>query len=380
MPTTVAHLISSGGFYGAECCLFNLAAEQLESGYRVLVCVFENTHNPHTEVATKVQAVGIPARMVAYRNRFDLRAAREIRGFLRAEQVQILHCHGYKADCYGYVAAWALPTKLVATCHNWCRDSATAKYETVDKLILRAFDRVVGVNAQVADTLIRSGVASKKVRVIENGVALKSNFAVGRDANVRGHLTFATIARLAPDKRICDFLMAAADVVRTHPNLHFLVVGEGPEHPSLHALVDSLSISKQVTFTGYVSDIDRILSLIDVLVLPSLNEGMPMSILEAMSAGKAVIATRIGGIPNVVLDQVTGLLVPPANVPALAAAMETMIGSPELSFRMGARGRELVEEKFSAKRMTSRYTEVYKELIGEKTIQRAETTVERSAP
>jgi glycosyltransferase involved in cell wall biosynthesis len=168
-----------------------------------------------------------------------------------------------------------------------------------------------------------------------------------------------TLARLDKQKGHPYLLRAAVQV----PDALFLLAGDGPERAGLENLVQQLGIAGRVLFLGYRQDIADLLKICDMMVLPSLYEGLPLSILEAMAAGKPVIATNIGGTNEAVIDGQTGLLVPPADPPALAAAIRKLIENPLLAGKLAAAGKEQVQREFSVETMICRVTQVYDEIL-----------------
>jgi glycosyltransferase involved in cell wall biosynthesis len=168
-----------------------------------------------------------------------------------------------------------------------------------------------------------------------------------------------TLARLDRQKGLYYLLEAAALV----PEAVFVLAGEGPEWPALEAQARALGLTKRVILLGYRDDVSDLLASCDVFVLPSLFEGLPLSVLEAMAAGKPVVATAIGGTDEAVVDGVTGLLVPPADPAALAKGIRMVLSDPVLSARLGAAGRARAHEQFSAEAMVRRVSDVYDELL-----------------
>jgi hypothetical protein len=173
------------------------------------------------------------------------------------------------------------------------------------------------------------------------------------------HHFILTVARLDKQKGL-NYLLEAAALI---PEAMFVLAGEGPERPALEAHTRALSLNNRVVFLGYRADIDDLLASCDLFVLPSLFEGLPLSVLEAMAAGKPVVATAIGGTDETIIHGETGLLVPPADPFALAGAIRTALADPSLSRRLGAAGRARVHQQFSAESMVRRITEIYDEIL-----------------
>jgi glycosyltransferase involved in cell wall biosynthesis len=168
---------------------------------------------------------------------------------------------------------------------------------------------------------------------------------------------------LAPEKGLNLFLKAAREVLNTRPETEFLIVGEGPQRPMLESQACELGIAHAVVFTGVLDDMPDVYASMDIFVLPSLNEGLPLALLEAMAAGKPVVATRVGGVPGLVISERTGLLVETQNVTALRDSMLRLIDDPQLRHELGEAGQRLVAERFSAEKMAGNYLRMYRDII-----------------
>jgi glycosyltransferase involved in cell wall biosynthesis len=197
-----------------------------------------------------------------------------------------------------------------------------------------------------------------------------SRYAVPAEPGLRASLgipaeakTIGVVARLIAYKGHRFFLQACQEIKRRHPRATFLLIGDGPEAGSLAALSRQLGLQEAVRFLGTRSDIPQLLSLLDVVALPSLEEGFPNVVLEAMAAGKPVVATRVGGTPEAVIHRETGLLVPPKDPRALADAILEVLDDPQRANAMGQAGCERVRKAFDLSRMVQEIEALYEELI-----------------
>ena len=227
-------------------------------------------------------------------------------------------------------------------------------------------DRYIAVSKEVGQCLNKNSlVPNAKIRVVQNGISL-CRFSVPADPSLRAALNEGkdrpivfTPARLHKQKGHVYLLEAAACV----PDAVFVLAGDGPERSSLQELSRKLGIADRVRFLGQRQDIPQLLACCDMFVLPSLYEGLPLSVLEAMAAGKPVIATAIGGTNEAVLHGVTGLLVPPANPTALAAAVRTLLANEPTATCLAEAGKTRVTREFSSDAMIRGVIHVYEELI-----------------
>ena len=367
----VLHLISSGGFYGAENVVAALADGLQRVGYSVWIGILDNEHSPENDVAEQFERRGLKVIRIPCRSRVDRQTVRRIREAIRQNQIELLHTHGYKADIYGYFAVRRLNLSLVATCHNWTRQTAAVRaYELLDIFFLRKFDSIIAVSDAVAEALRRAGIAPAQIETIDNGVDLSSFDAASpglADEIEKGHrLLVGTVGRLAPKKGMDYFLRAAAEALKEIPALLFALVGDGPEIGELKQLAKSLGIEESVSFTGQRADMPSVYASFDVFVLASLNEGMSMVALEALASARPAIVTEVGALPKLVRHEETGLLVQPADVEGLAQAILSLVRNPELRARLGRNGKAWVQQRFSAQVMAQNYSRVYEGLLKEK--------------
>jgi glycosyltransferase involved in cell wall biosynthesis len=363
----VFHLISSAGFYGAERVIVTLSQTLKGMGHPATIGVFHNDRSPHTEIAIEARAKNIPVQLFPCKGRLDWNTVRLLRDSLKEYRPDIVHAHGFKADIYGYLATRRSGAILVSTCHTWYdNDLAVYWYGVLDRFVLRRFDMSVAVSNEVAQLLRSSGVGESRIQIVGNGINVLQ-FACARPALLQ-HLVASTavvglVGRLAPEKGIKYFLDAAAIVLRSVPEVVFVVVGDGPERKNLEAAVRSLGIENNVHFAGKLDDMAGVYASLDILVSSSLKEGLPMTILEALAAGRPVVATAVGAVPEVVLHERTGLLTPPADAGALAVAILRLLGDCQLREKLAVQGRRLVEEQFSAEAMATQYVKVYDEVV-----------------
>jgi glycosyltransferase involved in cell wall biosynthesis len=363
----ILQLISSGGFYGAESVLLNLANELKRSEHECVLGVFENTQNPNTEVARRAQESGLRTALIPCRGQVDRQAVQAIRSLVQDEKVDLVHTHGYKADMYGYLATRRLGLPLVATCHSWVGQSLSMRlYARLDRVALRHFDCVAAVSEKVAGQLLAGGLKPSRVAKIPNGIPVRD-----APSQVRGlrqdtwgtDPVVGTVGRISREKGLDVLLQAATRICNKHRRVHFVLVGDGPDRPVLERIARQSGLEGNVVFTGAKRDMSGVYESFDVFVQPSLQEGMPMALLEAMAVGVAVVASRVGDIPSVIVNETTGLLVPPGDPGELERALRVLLSDPERRRRMGENARNLVRESFSASRMTQQYLRLYDQVL-----------------
>jgi glycosyltransferase involved in cell wall biosynthesis len=175
------------------------------------------------------------------------------------------------------------------------------------------------------------------------------------------------VGRLAPEKGLPNLIQAVGEILRTRSDLVLALVGEGPAKIKLQSLVSQLGLEKSVFFLGQRSDLANVYASFDLFVLPSLFEAMPMAVLEAMAAGKPVIASRIGGVPRMLSHQESGILVEPGDVRGLTDALAQLLQQPKLASQLGRRALDEVRSRFSSDVMASGYLRVYQKALAAET-------------
>lgn len=362
----ILHIISSGGMYGAEAVILNLSRTLNEGSHASVLGVFSNASNPNLQLHEAAAREGIESHLIPCSGQIDRSVVASIRKLVAQTGADVVHAHGYKADVYVYFALRGRGTPFVSTCHNWLNDGPlVAFYGMVDRWVLRNYAAVIAVSDEVKARLLKAGVQVGKTHLIRNGIDLRP-FAAATPS-LRGDRqkkrTVGWIGRLSHEKGADVFLRAAAEVLRRCPDTRFVLVGDGPDLAVLKALSNELKIGEDVAFIGRRDDMPCVYASLDMMVSSSRQEGLPMAILEGMASGLPLVATAVGDVPTVVLNGRTGIVVPSENVNELASGIVELLQSSEMRARYGSAARQLVEEEFSAHRMTKNYLRVYNEVF-----------------
>ena len=364
----ILQMISSGGMYGAEAVILNLSRTLNEGPHRSLLGVFSNSSNPNLQLHENAKKEGIDSYLIPCDGQIDRKAITSIRELAQRTGADVVHAHGYKADIYAFFALRASGVSLVSTCHNWIdNDRKTSFYGILDRLILRGYARVVAVSEDVRQRLLKSGVKANKVRMIRNGIDLRpfdrASAAVRHELGWDAYQIVGLVGRLSVEKGVDIFLQAAACVLAHCPDTRFVVAGDGPGRAELDTLIDKLGIRDHVRMLGRCNDMPTLFASLDIMVSASRREGLPIAILEGMASRLPLIATAVGEVPTVIQDGHTGVLVPTEDPELLAAAMIELLRDPAKRERVGSAARQLVEDEFSAERMTADYLRVYEDAI-----------------
>ena len=370
----VLHLLTSSVFGGAEEHALSMLTGMSAHGFEPYLAA------PGALIAAMepgLSAAGVKCLPLEFSSRLDVAAGARLLRFIRRENIALVHCHLFAASLVGAgVARMAGVGAVLETCHGpevWRMGKGLRGRFWVDRQVGRLVDMYIAVSHAAARHLIGTKrVPQSKVRVIHNGRDL-DRFAptdTQRRTATRAALglgdepTCLTLARLDDQKGHRHLIDALAILAPRRPNLVTLLAGEGPLEQALRAQCAALGLADRVRFLGYRRDVPELLEAADMVVLPSLYEGLPLVAIEALAARRPMVATEVDGTPEVVIHERTGLLAPPANPVALAAAMERLLDDPALASRLASEGCKFVQENFALRRQIEQTAALYSELIG----------------
>lgn len=311
----------------------------------------------------------------------DIYALKGLLSVLRSEQPVLIHAHGFKVSLWGRLAGRISGIPVVVTVHNYPAYAADGQvipriFRAVEKFQGEWAFRYIAVSGTLADYLKENtDIPAEKIKVIYNGintVPFEQSRREEEGAEPKICLDFikkdgvtlvGTIARLAPQKGLSHFIRAAALLAPRFPQLKFVVIGDGPVKKFLERMVHKMDLKGRVFFTGYMEDIPSVMSKLDVFVLPSYKEGLSITLLEALAAARPVVASRTGGIPEIIMHNKTGKLIMPGDSRALAEAVEYFLLNPDEAKRMASAGQARTKEIFSRDEMLKSTEEIYRELV-----------------
>jgi glycosyltransferase involved in cell wall biosynthesis len=314
----------------------------------------------------------------------DLAATFRLAALIRRERPQILHTHTAKAGTVGRVAALlagrARPPIVVHTFHGhvlygYFGPLRSRFFRWLERWLARHTTVLVAVSPQVRDDLVALGVAPpEKFVVVRLGIELGERVGVGTDgrAETRRYLgippdRFAVgwVGRMTAVKRTDDVLEGFKRLLERGVGATLCLVGDGPDRPALERRAHELGIMRDILFLGYQEDVGPLYAAFDALVLSSGNEGTPVSVIEALAAGTPVVATRVGGVPDVVRDGQDGFLVEPGASDELAERLAHLAGDPDLRKRFGDAGRARVLPRYAVDRLVDDVDRLYRTLLSE---------------
>jgi glycosyltransferase involved in cell wall biosynthesis len=290
--------------------------------------------------------------------------AAKLRRLIRERSIDVVHLHMLKASIVGWLATRALGVPTVATRHY--TEKLIAKHplpvRRLDKTAMRGMDKIISISESVRDDMTANGIPAGKITVVHNGIDIedfdRKAAAAGSDDRWPGKFVIGTVGSLTGRKGHRFLIEAFAKVAGRLPDAQLVIAGEGPERDYLAALAGDLGVAGRVILHGFESNIPALLRQFDVYVHPATDEPFGIAVLEAMAAKKTVIATAVDGVPEIVTDGVTGILVPARDADALANALADVDPAA-----YGAAARQEVEDRFSIKRTAEGYMKVYKGLV-----------------
>ncbi len=366
---SVLHVNTERTWRGGESQVFSLVTGLRDAGHEVCVAAL-----PGSALAERCREAGVDLFEVKMAGDLDLGAASRISRFARERRFDVLHAHTARAHAIGILArVLGAPGKLVVARRlDFAISTGLAgrlKYRS------RRVDMYLAVADVIRRILVDAGVPAAKVRVVNSSIDLR-RFEEARArraavrAEVRGELglppgdpVVGNVAALADHKSQVDLVAAAPALLREVPSARVVIAGEGDQRPALEAQIRSLGLEERVRLLGFRRDVPRLFAAFDLFVMSSKLEGFCNSVLEAFAMEIPVVATRAGGLPEMVFDGETGLLTPVHDPAALAAAMARMLRDGDLARRTAAAGRRLVESEYTTERMVERTREAYAELV-----------------
>ncbi len=367
-PIRVIHLITSLGSGGAENGIVNLVNYSDQQKIKSAICVFQGGGVLTQKVDTSKTCI---FELNKKNNGNDLSLIFGLKDLFKRWKPDIIHTHTWGTVLEGYAAAKLARIPFIV--HG---EHGSIQTKPVNKIVQnclwRLFDQVLSISSNHADLLSQEiGFPRQGIHVIKNGVATEK-FRPGASKNKLLKLLsleskgviFCTAGRLEPVKNQSLLIKAFAKISVANPDARLVIVGDGPLRQDLEQEAEDCAVQDKVFFLGRRSDVNEILKEIDVYILPSFSEGMSNTILEAMSSGKPVIATNVGGNPELVLPDKTGFLIPSDNIDSLVRAMQSFIDHPELIHKFGDSGRKRTIKYFSIHAFVKNYEDMYFRIAG----------------
>lgn len=328
----------------------------------------ETRETPFVKAA---RAAGMPVHLLRGFNQYDPRLVWHIAQLVKSLDVDIVHAHEVKSDVLTWLAAKLRPVPIMTTLHGWIGNSPKQRLMTaLDRRAVRSFDCVVVVSRQMWNQVAGDGFRPGQLRLLHNAIVIEKYRRTGQTgflAAILGHQlegpVLSCIGRLSAEKGQADLIEAVALVRAAGKHVSLVLAGDGPARSAIEEQVRALGLSSTVYFAGYVDQPHRVLEETALAVLPSHTEGLPNAALEALAMNVPLLATNVGGTPEVVTDGETGRLVEPRSPRALADGILDFLNDPPKWQRMAARGREMVERDFNFQTRTRELEAIYTGLV-----------------
>lgn len=321
---------------------------------------------PGSKLEEWARETGVESIPVEMKSTLSPASVLALRSVIAREKPDVVHLHASRAHVLGSMAARLAGAKTVIATRRmddpikmlWPNTSAYGKWTTA----------IVAISSAVRGVMVDCGVDSAKIRLIPSGTDIERFENAVRDAGLRSRLGVDTsipivcaAATLAERKGVRYLIEAAALLAKRGTPIHLVIGGDGEQRDELERLARDLGVG--ASFVGFYADMPALLASIDVFAMPSLSEGLGVAVLEAMAAGRPVVASAVGGLRESVVDGVTGFSVPPADARALAEGIGKLVANPSLAAELGSAGRARARENFSLENMARLNEELYYELV-----------------
>ena len=328
------------------------------------------TSAPNAFIAA-ARSIGLPVITLPDGGRFDVMAGKRLARVIADGKYDLVQSHDFRTRRIATVACALASVPHVTSVHGWIVNSNRQRLaKAIDKSLIGRARRIIAVSNRLVSDLVGSGIRRERITLFPNAIVLDDYTPAMPVGQARHELGLppsskyiGIVGRLSPEKRHDLFLEMAAELASRDSDVRFLIVGHGPLLDDLQRLANRLEIADRVAFLGHRSDMHRVYAALNVLVLCSDTEGMPNVVLEAFAYGRPVVATRVGGVPEVVSEAENGLIVPPGQRAALVEAVRSILNDADLECRLGRRGRRTIEERFDFRRRTQALEALYESML-----------------
>lgn len=363
----VLQVIAPISFGGAENVLLSINRLMDKSRFSPIFSVFLNPRRGENELHERLKALKCDVSIIPMNRKNQINNIFALIKIIRKKNIHVVHTHSYRSDIIGLIASIIVKKPIVTTVHGWTSENRKVMvYEYLQKKIMRYFDIVIPVSQQINDVLIQERVKRSRLRKIGNiidfqGLSVDNDLSdLKRQYNIHGKTpVIGVIGRLRREKGHIILLRAIALLKKDYPNIKVLVIGEGDQEPDLRRFVNAEGMENIVCFCGFQKNVCRFYPLFDLFVLPSFTEGTPLVLLEAMYFKKPIIASRTGGIIDLIEHGFNGELVPPNEPAPLAESISRLLGDKSYAGKMGESGHKYLLKNFSPERWIREIEDVY---------------------
>lgn len=368
----VMHFRTSQGLFGAERVILGLLKSADSADFDVGITLLAGEDGLNRNFRDEIQKGKYNLTEFHLKHRLDLTGIKGLRDFVRDQQLDVVHCHDFKSNFYGLAATLNTRVKRITSFHGSTRDSLLLRiYLAFDEYFtIRFFHRIIVVSEHLKDELKARLINPKRTALVPNGIDSAFFEADPKDFSRPPELglppdawTLGIVGRLLPDKGHEHLFEALALLKDEFPALYVLVVGDGPRAQALKMLRDRMQLGHRIIFAGIRRDMKKIYQALTLFVMPSFREGLPMALLEAMLAGVPVIASGVGGIPNLLGGGERGRLVKVADPEGLSNEIRNLLLNPNEAKSMAKKASEFVANEYSSSAMARRTEDLYREIL-----------------
>jgi glycosyltransferase involved in cell wall biosynthesis len=373
----VLHVVDSGGLYGAEVVLLHLMTEQAKLGMSPILASIGTPQAGEKDIELAARERGLAVEIFRMRPGPNVLGIRNILNFARRESIDLLHSHGYKSN----ILLGLMPRRLrgfpmISTVHGYTHQKSWSDgldrmlfYQQLDAYSLRRVESAVLVNGAMREhPLLQRQLKKMRVEVVPNGIpiqgpAVKAELRSEILEFAAGGISIAAVGSISHEKGSDLLLEATAKLIHAGRDLRLLYLGDGVLRSTLESRAAELGIAERILFPGYVNGAGDYLPHIDLFTMPSLTEGLPMVLLEAMLAATPIVATRVGGIPDVLDEGKAGILIPSEDIGALQAGILQVLDQPDEAQKRERAAEARVREFYSSTAMEQGYRQVYEKVL-----------------
>jgi glycosyltransferase involved in cell wall biosynthesis len=372
MLTVLDTRVVTGAGGGPEKTILNSPRFLSSAGYRMLCAYMHPPEDPgFDQLRQKARTWKAPLLSVHDRGAWDWQVVPQLVQICRRERVRIWHGHDYKSNMLGLLVRMLWPMHLVTTVHGWVKQTRrTPLYYAIDRLCLPYYESVICVSKDLHEHCLACGVPARRCSLIENAIDTEQysrRLPVGEAKRRLGfppeRSVIGAVGRLSEEKGFDYLIRSTAALVKAGFDVSLLIVGEGDRAPYLRSLITELSCAGRVALLGYRSDLTELYQAMDIFALSSLREGLPNVLLEAMALEIPIVATSVAGVPQLIRDGETGLLVPAQSVTQLTAALARLLRDDPLRQRLAQSARRIVEARYSFAVRMQRIRAIYDRLL-----------------
>ena len=367
---TIVHLRDSNFVGGPERQILEHFKRMDPERYNMVLVCYENAGETN-ELRARAQDMGFQCLALPVRSPFNPKGITDISDLLRNLQADVLVTHGHKGNIFGRIACWMQSVPTIAVSRGWTMESLKIRFfEFLDKVFLLFANHVVAVSHGQEKKIRAIGVNPGRLSVIHNSIDTTKWESV-KVRDIRAELgvpadgvLVVSAGRLSPEKDQISIVRAAKEVLSQLDNVYFAVFGEGVLRGELEAACAEAGVQDHFFLPGFCPDMVSVMHAADIFVLPSLTEGLPNVVLEAFACAKPVVATAVGGVPELVSDGENGFLVEVRDVRALADRLASLARDGKAREQFGLAGKKMVARNFTYSEQAARYEDLYESILG----------------